>query len=202
MRAILPAGGRAERFGGVVKDLLPIGDGETLLSAAIARARALGADAVTVVTSAEKAALHERYLAGRDVQLVVSSGRGLWGAVRAALAPEPGLLILPDTVWRVVSSIPPAPLAFGVFETDEAWRYSVWVGETLVTKPAGMTHGCAWGCVAWQAEVARWWLARDDADYDDALSVAAQQFGAARFSIADYHDMASWTHYRRYLEGV
>lgn len=202
MRAILPAGGRAERFGGVMKELLPIGEGQTLLSAAIARARALGATSVAVVTSAEKAAIHERVLAGQGVDLIVASNCGLWGALRAALRPEPGMLILPDTVWATTATIPRAPLAFGVFETDEAWRYSVFQDGRIITKPAGASRGLAWGCVAWSIDTAAWWLRNGADDYDAAFNDAIPYFGCATFPITGYHDLGTWAAYRRYLEGL
>ena len=108
MLAVIPAGGRAERFGGIHKDALPIGEGLTLFGATLLRAQAMGCTSFAVITSAEKAALHERLLAGTDAALIVSTGRGLWAAVRQsfALRAERSLLLLPDTVFAPVEPVP------------------------------------------------------------------------------------------------
>jgi len=202
MLAIIPAGGKAERFHGIYKDLLPLGDGRTLLGETLSRARAMGCTRAVVVTSAEKAAAHERALAGTDTTLLVSTGRGLWAAIAAALViPSDALLLLPDTVFTPVEPVPPFPLSFGVFPTNEPERFSVIRGDTIVTKEPG-PPSLAWGCVAWSVAVADWWQGQAFSHYDDAFRGAMRRFGHRTFSIAGYEDFGAWPAYRRYVEAL
>lgn len=197
MIAVIPAGGRAERFGGIPKDMLPIGAGEFLFTAALSRARSMGADRCVVVTSAEKAAMHERLVGDGDT-LLVSTGRGLWEAIRQTFCfREDSLLVLPDTVFST-NAMPTLPLSFGVFPTDQPERFSVMRGDTIVTKEAG-APGYAWGCVAWSTEVVEFWQARSYPHYDDAFRDAMGAFPFVTFPISDYHDLGDWNAYRRFI---
>ncbi len=198
MIGVIPAGGKAERFMGVHKDMLPIGDGEFLFTAALSRARSMGCERCVVVTSAEKAAMHER-LIGSDDTLMVSTGKGLWEAIRATFCfREDSLLVLADTVFTPHAMPRGCPLFFGVFPTDQPERFSVLRGDTIVTKQAGAA-GHAWGCVAWSVEVAQFWAGTSYPHYDDAFRDAMQTFGSTTFPITDYHDLGDWNAYQRYI---
>jgi hypothetical protein len=198
MIAVIPAGGRASRFMGIHKDMLPIGDGRFLLTEAMARARLMGADRCVVVTSAEKAAMHERLLS-RDDTLLVSTDRGLWAAIEQTFVfNEASLLILPDTVFTPVAAVPRAPLAFGTFATDEPHRFSAISGDTIITKQPG-PPAQAWGCVAWGVGVIAFWRGKEYAHYDDAFRDAMAAFSFATFPIKDYHDLGDWASYRRFI---
>jgi hypothetical protein len=216
MLTILPAGGRAERFDGIYKELLPIGEGKFLLSEAIRRAHALGADRALVISSAEKYPTHARFLSrhasGYDVGISVRSERDehLWAALRREIPTgEAGLLVLPDTTWTCHDRIPAgADLAFGLFATDEPHRFSLVHDGRILTKPAGLA-GCwdAWGCVSWSAEVARFWKEEEDLrgaypDYDRAFEDAMREFGYGTFRIEDYCDLGTWTAYASFLRAA
>ena len=214
--AILPAGGRAERFDGIYKELLPIGEGEFLLSDAIRRGHELGADRTLVITSPEKHATHERFLARHaarwDVALVVRDAADdhLWAALdRAIPAGEAGLLVLPDTTWSCRERIPEgADFALGTFLTDEPHRFSLVHEGRILTKPEGLAGTWeAWGCVAWSGAVAEFWRerqARDGRypDYDRAFEDAMRRFGHATFRIEDYRDLGTWQTYVSFVRAA
>lgn len=207
MRSIIPAGGLAQRFGGIYKELLPVGDRQYLLSSAIRRAQELGADTHLVITSAEKAAVHARFLsqhaAGYSTTLQVrdNTATDLW----AALAPVVGqnsLLILPDTVFTVTECVPAScDLAFGVFTTNEPYRFSVLDAGVIHTKKelTDRKQWTAWGCVYWSEAVSGFWSDLTFTSYDAAFQAAIDMFGYKTFTIDNYHDLGSWEAYQRYV---
>lgn len=216
MLTLLPAGGRAERFDGIYKELLPIGENEFLLSAAIRRASALGAEHALVISNPDKFATHSRFLArhasGLGVELAVREERHehLWSALRREIPlGEASLLVLPDTTWTCRDRIPTeAPLAFGVFETLEPHRFSLVHDGRILTKPAGLVgKWMAWGCVYWSPAVARFWAEQEQLhgeypEYDRAFESAMQEFGYRTFAIEDYCDMGTWSSYASFVRAA
>ena len=216
MLTILPAGGRAERFDGIYKELLPIGPREFLLSAAIRRAHALGAERALVISNQDKRPTHERFLARHasefDVTLSVRSehDEDLWTALsREIPLDEPSFLVLPDTSWRCHGRIPTgAEIAFGVFETDEPHRFSLIHDGGILTKPEDATGTWqAWGCVWWSAKVARFWRDQQAAHgayphYDRAFEHAMREFGHQTFPILEYRDMGNWDAYASFMRAA
>ncbi len=214
MLAILPAGGSAQRFGGIFKELLPIGEEEYLLSAAVRRSASLGATRSMVISNADKASSHSRFLdrhcGDLDITLTVRRERDsdLWQALRAVLSlcEQRNLLVLPDTVFQVRERIPTGcDLAFGVFLTAEPHRFSVlWNGGIRTKLPApvslhpAQTHWCAWGCVYWSRQVADFWLRGDYTHYDRAFEAALREFGYRVFAIDSYSDLGDYAYYREY----
>jgi len=221
MLAILPAGGRAERFGGIYKELLPIGEREYLLSSAIERSANLGADRFLVISSADKADAHATFLHEHlfswDVTLTVRRWRDteLWDSLSRALpyCAERNLLVLPDTTWTCKDTIPAGvDLAFGTFLTDEPHRFSVLGPGGIYTKSTGLRPGRlyeAWGVVYWSKRVAEFWLnapipfgrTQAFADYDRAFEAAMRAFGYANFCIENYTDLGTWEAYQRFVRG-
>lgn len=216
MLTILPAGGRAERFDGIYKELLPIGPCEFLLSAAIRRGYALGADRALVISNRDKRPTHERFLARHAskfaVELSVRSenDENLWTALRREIPlDEASFLVLPDTSWSCPGRIPSGvDLAFGTFETDEPHRFSLVEDGRILTKPEGLTgRWQAWGCVYWSAAVARFWheYQREHGEYDHydrAFEHAMQEFGHETFPILDYRDMGNWDAYASFMRAA
>lgn len=216
MLTLLPAGGRAERFDGIFKELLPVGERRFLLSEAVRRGHALGAERALVLSSPEKHATHQRFLArhaaGFDVTLAV---RGededhLWAALRRVIPEnEPCLLVLPDTTWTCRERLPAgADLAFGVFDTDEPHRFSLVHDGRILTKPRDVVGVWqAWGCVYWTPAVARFWREREARqgaypEYDRAFEDAMREFGWATFRIEDYNDLGTWNAYASFVRAA
>ena len=131
----------------------------------------------------------------------MSTNRGLWEAIRATFPFwEPSILVLPDTIFQIVDPIVPAPLSFGVFETNESHRYSILVGDSIVTKPEDViTPQLAWGCVSWTPDTIDFWSDKKYAHYDDAFNAAMHVFGYKTFKIEDYQDLGDWESYRNFI---
>jgi hypothetical protein len=214
MLAIIPAGGRAERFGGIFKELLPIGEREYLLSSAIERSAKLGADRFLVVSNADKAAAHANFvqtrLAGYNVTLTVrrACDTELWAGLRPTLplCAESNLLVFPDTVFETSDSIPACDFALGLFETAEPWRFGVLADGQIRDKDASLrgSHR-AYGCVYWSAAVARDWWIRDRArayeSHTEAFNEAMRVFGYRTFVISSYYDLGNWASYQAFVRG-
>lgn len=198
-RMIIPAAGRAERFGGVRKELLPLSatPGDCALRRAVERA---APDPVVIVTRLDLIAAHARALDGLAVTYSIQQhGGDLWGAILTALDDCDGGLLLPDTVWEgYVPQQIDAPIVFGVFSTDEPQRYSVLREGKIHTKIAHPRRQQAWGCVLWQASAARLMRASAFKHYDRAFE-AAMGLGYATFPISAYHDLGSFPAYQRWM---
>jgi CTP:molybdopterin cytidylyltransferase MocA len=76
---IIPAAGKATRFGGLFKELLPLPNERLLLTEAVERLRFC--DQIIVVTSNEKAEAHKAILP-KDVIIQYQTGKELWGAIQ------------------------------------------------------------------------------------------------------------------------
>lgn len=211
MLGVIPAAGRASRFGGTLKELLPIGEGVHLLDNAIRQAQALHADEAVVVTRAHKAAAHaghiQHFVPDANVSFTVQSDNDdMWGAIRTTLhRRKESVLVMPDTVFHTEESIPACDFALGLFFTEEPWRYDVLIDRELHNKPAVAGLHNAWGCVYWSKDVAHFWHEMEKLSpyggFTEAFNSAMGVFGFKTFNIFQYHDLGSWEHYRRYISG-
>lgn len=209
MIAVIPAAGDCARFRGIPKECLPDRSGIPLIESAIARANWMGCDHAVVVTSTTKSALHERLLDFHGVTIIHQADHspGLWGAIRCTFPfRQDSLLVLPDTVFEepVGGLRMERPMAFGLFETKNPGRFSVFQDGRILTKN-DILQGTqlAWGCVAWKKEVIDFWEKREVIDeyedYDPAFQHAAANFGFDTFDIANYRDLGTFEDYREYL---
>jgi MobA-like NTP transferase domain len=215
MLGVIPAAGQASRFGGVMKELLPIADGSCLLDSAVRRAQLLGADEIVVVSRVWKLAAHAGHLSRtvKHVQVsytVQDDDSELWGAIRTTLSRrQDSILVMPDTTFRHSEGIPAdCDLAFGTFMTEEPQRFSVLYEGRIRTKMPptrpGRQHWIAWGCVFWSQAVVEGWLRREQMrgvykHYDEAFQEALSAFGCQQFALEDYNDLGSLAHYKEYM---
>ena len=79
---IIPAAGQALRFGGVIKELLRLPDGRTLLEHAVERLA--HCDRIVVVSNADKVDKHIPKLEGK-AGVVIQQGNEMWGAIQTAM---------------------------------------------------------------------------------------------------------------------
>lgn len=204
-RIVIPAAGESSRFGGIPKDLLPIGPRESLIQRAVKYAKRFGTP--VIITNPHKEYYHRQMCPG--VELIVRynwQDFDMWGSFRAGLMLDtPGGLILPDTVFNVMD-VPQDgyDVAFGVFTTADPWRFStirIEHGKPLriETKAKPSTSSIAWGMLLWSADAAtRLWKSGAD-HYDRALEDVAKS--PAFFPIHGYEDLGTYETYRRYLAG-
>jgi hypothetical protein len=205
MLGVIPAAGRATRFGGIFKELLPIGEDEYLLDHAIRQSAALGADHALVVTRIEKRPWHEshvyRHVDGVPVDFIEQRhGGDLWGAIRTTFPlREKSILVMPDTVFACDGPLPDCDLAFGVFVTDTPERFSIVEHDRIITKQPAEGKHLAWGCVWWSERVIDHWEQSAFTHYDRAFESAMQRFGYTLVPITQYCDLGTWASYQSYV---
>ena len=98
---IIPAAGKGVRFGGLYKELLPIGDGETLLSRAVDTLEEIPVDSTLIVTSHYKVNAHCAALNNRNVKFAIQRDyeHDAWGAIVESfdMACDWNYYLMPDT---------------------------------------------------------------------------------------------------------
>ena len=133
---IIPAAGKATRFCGLFKELMPIGEGVTLLSNAVDRLESIPVDSVLVVTSHYKIAAHSLALSSRAVKYAVQRNyeSDAWGAVQESFdcAGDWNYYLMPDTVLKVNIPEPQSDFTLGVFATYKPERFGVMDGGRIV----------------------------------------------------------------------
>lgn len=212
-QVIIPAAGKATRFGGTLKELLPLNETDTSLLRAIQNAvLGMNADEIVLVTSIEKINEHIRYI-DKNVPYgipinyrIQKNTQDLWGAILTGIDwNNDGGLVMADTVTFVNPEDSTAPLAFGIFKTWQPERFSVIRDKTIVTKEVSykeLIDGAnAWGTVEWTKEVAQHWRDTDEyAHYDDAFRDAMQIFGYATYDLPYYYDLGTFKSYTDYIK--
>jgi len=201
---VLPAAGKADRWGGYPKELLPISNDHTFLSRAVELLRSCGCDHVLVITNPAKIHLHAYHLKDwKNVMFAIQQGEEMWGAMATAIATpaEEYCFMMPDTY---VSS-PAFPLrltgefGLGVFRTPEPERFGVLRDGQIVNKQPWTRPAQAWGVLAWSDQVAARWRAGSYADYTEAINDAMRTFGYDLWELDHYFDIGSMKHYAEFL---
>lgn len=201
---IIPAGGKAERFGGVIKELLPVGDHVRLIDRAMMALHKAGAKRYLVITSKEKYTYHVNALDIWKPYFVIQSYPEIWGAVRHSLeiCGAHNILVMPDTYFPV-DAIPQnftRHLSFGYFITQKPERFGVIEDGKVVDKQAHPPgHYLAWGVLRWSNEVAHFWRRSKYESLPEALTGAMQRYGYDTFKLDYYHDMARFEDYKELL---
>lgn len=201
---ILPAAGRADRWGGYPKELLPLANNDTFLSRAVTSLEVCGCDFVIIVSNPIKIHLHAYHMRQRpNVQFAIQRGDEMWSAMVTAmdLPADEYFFMMPDTF------IPDRPFPItltkdfllGVFETDEPGRFGMLRDGRVINKDAAGGPGKAWGALAWKRSVADFWRSQAFEDYTAAINGAIDAFGFGQWTIDFYHDIASMDYYARFL---
>lgn len=212
---ILLAGGKASRFGGVRKELLPTGEDRVVLDTSIEAFRNWGAEKIIVVTSQENWGIHVSHFSNSrydDLNLFfeVQQGKEMWGAVETALphATEQNCLLMADTIVNPFqfTAVPEGyPLVFGTFYTNQPGQYSVFVDGKIVTKDIrlnGTGTYSAWGAVFFDHTVVNHWSLFEYFHYDAAFNHALSNYIHAAVPIGPYFDIGNWSRYLEYLRGT
>lgn len=202
---ILPAAGKADRWGGYPKELLPISDDDTFLTRAVGTLQRCGCDFVLLVTNPAKIHLHAYHLQNTaNVLLTLQHGDEMWGAMETAIQTpaDEYLFMMPDTFLpdRPFPESLTEAIEFGVFETDQPERFGVFRQGRIVNKQAGSVPALAWGALAWTDRVADHWRSRSYGDYTAALNDAIGAFEYGSWQLDHYFDIGSMEHYADFLE--
>ena len=196
---IIPAAGKAIRFGGVLKELLPLPNGSSFLRECYNRLKPYCTD-VLVITTDDKIQRHAAEL-GRDVIYIVQRyDNDIWGAIKTALDIPAGnyLFSMPDTYLDryTFSNYRDSDFGMGLFDTNYPERFGCLMGGEIVNKMSGLpTPAKAWGVLAWSRAVADYWLKYPQPDYTFAINAAIINFVYTQWRIAVYYDNASITDY-------
>jgi hypothetical protein len=204
-KGIIPAAGQAERFGGTLKELLPVSEGYPLIERAYDALVIGGCSDIIVVTSLAKLGAIATVLPGCTYR--IQAGATLWSAIIENLDAEARRMCfaMPDTYFNssAFERDFPAELTFGVFETDKPERFGMVRDRFIVDKMPG-EPGQAWGVIVWSELVSRLWLkhASQINNYTDALNMAIHKYGYETFDLEYYFDAANMSGYREILSHV
>jgi len=207
---IIPAGGKATRWGGFPKELLPTNASWTLLDRMfMLQTRAL-VDRVMLVSSKDKYLLHKWYVEDKrgwpnaSIILADSVKDSIIHAINA-VGDADFIFSMPDTITDIplFPETIDAPLMLGLFETELSDRFGMIRDGQIVDKQDG-PPGQAWGAFMFTNEVARFWrrVEKDCEDHTELLNAAMKEFKGGSWTINMYHDIASFNDYLRMLEVV
>jgi hypothetical protein len=209
---IIPAAGKAKRFVGIAKELLPLPDGRSLLEHAVDRLAFC--DKIVIVTNTQKWQSHmdvlHRLPNNKKVELITQEGDELMGAIRTAYLHFDALhyhMTMPDT-WCVDNAFekrPDASFSYGYFLTSEPERFGCLVDGYMVDKqPAKVMPSVAWGILSWARHINYLWEERRVEDYTQAINVALANGDCKSWPIGAYYDCADMKRYvelLNYLQG-
>ncbi len=203
---IIPARGKAVRFGGQLKELLPISNNECGLSRCIENMMRGGADEIILQSTSEKESFHR--VVTQNYALVqiacAPNGRGLWHEIRE-ITHYPAsqyLFAMPDTImpYTVFENIKDLDVSIGIFHTDNSERFGMLRDRKIVDKQPG-EPGYAYGAFVWSALAAEYLVEACNKykDHTKALNALLSRFDVNMFVIDYYCDFASFSDYKRYI---
>lgn len=189
---ILPAAGKAERFGGVLKEELPY-RGASFLEHAYNR---LPCDDVVVVTNKEKIQSHANILGDKAIYLIQHGGQDMWSAMVTGMHIDADtyFMTMPDTYLPKESmfGLPKCAFQMGLFETTRPARFGCFHNGMIINKSSAVPAPArAWGVLVWTKIVKEFWFSMPIHDYTDAINKAIVKFGSRAFALDYYHDLAS-----------
>jgi len=208
---ILPAAGKSTRFGGIFKELLPVGKDETLISRAVDTLKMAGVDNVLVVTSHYKVAAHSMALQNYNVKYAVQRdySHDVWGAIIESfdMSADRNYYLMPDTL--IPSGCLPmeteADFTLGIFTTLTPQNYGVLLNGEITDKDTTISGvQQAWGALIWSMNVVRFWKKwiAGITSHTQAFNMAMSEFGYDLFEIPEYHDIGSFDAYKEFIAHV
>jgi hypothetical protein len=201
---IIPAAGKATRFGGVLKEMLPLDEHTALIDTAYNSFKYCGS--VLVVTSLTKLVTLAAHLPDCTFR-IQQDGKDMWGAIAETLelSGKRNLFAMPDTYFnhdcwgRELAD----DFTLGLFNTDKPERFGMLRGNKIVDKQPGAA-GKAWGVLAWSDRVAEYWFENFNSieTSTQAFNMAMDKFGFSTFDLAYYYDCATMEAYKEILSYV
>ena len=136
---IIPAAGKATRFGGVIKELLPY-ENESLLRRTIRILKKGGADQVVVLTNPEKVHMHvqDTYKVKSLCYVIQQGDTLLEGLLSVPFEADRFLFAMPDTLLpEQCFSYTAGKDSFylGLFDTQEGHRFGVFNSRIRTCRP-------------------------------------------------------------------
>lgn len=215
MLGIVPCAGEGKRWGGVAKELVPIGPNRWLIDHTLDAMKTAGADRICIIASPRKIHVlvdHFRKDQYRDLNVfyvIQRQSKDIWGAIAESFpyADDINIFAMPDTMFSVhafrsfLSRKATADFALGVFETETPERFGTLINGRFVDKPKGLPIGVytAWGTLVWSEAQVEHWRRDNPIDYTDAINCGIARFGLHTFPLEYYHDFGSWTYFREWV---
>ena len=205
---IVPAAGRAERFGGIIKELLPYGE-ESLMRRTIRVLKTGGADLIVILTNPEKIHMHvqDTHSIGNLCYVIQQGDTLLDGIMSITLEADRYLFAMPDTLlpekcFGYISGRDSFYL--GLFNTTEGDRFGMWSGETIWDKNRANKgkKTMAWGVVAWPKAAMYLWRKNNYFSHTEAFNHAIKTFGAETGELESYHDFTNFEEYKNALSAL
>lgn len=217
----IPAGGMGTRWGGFMKELLPVRDGEFLINRAVEAIPAYDIYIVTNIAKIQALSLHfSMHPVKKSIRYMVQ-GEGfsgqLWGAWLQALDLDYDYtyMVMPDTYlparpFRHATIANDIELDIGFFDTLTPEKFGCIYGNRIHDKeqPPEDTSAPyrAWGCLRWTRELAELWLQLWTTSFQinshtDALNIALDRGRYRLFNLPYYHDIADFTQYQQLIKG-
>lgn len=192
---IIPAAGKAVRFGGIQKELLPISQNETLLSRTV-RILKRYADEVVIITRPDK---RHQEIEGSTYMNQIGNN-DIWSAIETGLQIEADkyYFAMPDTFIPVDAFTESERFGLGLFITNKPERFGVFRNGKIVNKQPGPT-AFAWGVLSWTKRIRDYWLSEEIADYTDAINKAIMKFGYDTWPLEFYNDVSCFEDYKAFL---
>lgn len=203
---IIPAAGKAERFGGVLKELLPVGvNGETLLHRTYRILRSV-CNQVAVVTNPHKVS-QQAATVPHALFLMQEVAADIWGAMIAGMRIQADryYFAMPDTFIQedAFLKVPYNHFCLGTFWTDRPERFGVLrSGRVLNKRPGLPVPATAWGALVWTKTVRDYWMSQPFETYTQAINSAMETFGFRTFELEFYYDNGTFTDYVELLRKV
>lgn len=225
---IIPARGQAVRYGGTLKELLPVSNGRVAIDSALVAMSMAGVDQIYIITTKDKAHFYahrfsnEQYADMGIYPNIVTPhidelvyGADLWATLSWALEQRGSkdgytFIALADTI------IPPttfqtsavytgdAGIQFATFRTSEPHRFSIIQDGEILTKPDDLSKihelpASAWGAITLAPPATAYIAGKKYNHYDTALRRAANIYGMTNYPLAYFYDIGSYQWYREYL---
>jgi len=199
---IIPAGGKAVRFNGIMKECLPDKQGTPLILRTVRQLEQF-CDAVVVISNPEKISEHARFLGTSCLYRMTHGQNDMWKGIESGLQipAQRYWLQMPDTaVDYSFDGDSDSSFLMGTFETDKPERFGCLHDGWIVNKNRDIpTPARAWGVLSWTKAVADMWFETEPQDYTEAINHAIGLFDYQTFELESYNDMATIRDYQDYL---
>lgn len=222
MIGLIPAAGSAERWGGYIKELLPIDSNTKLIDRTINILQRMGCTTLLVITNKQKIDTIVKHLDVfcqiRNIPVsYIIGGATMWKSIEKSLpflVNDSTIMAMPDTYFTPEAECPielESDFSLGLFNTYYPDQFSVLINGNIYTKDSSFINAEnhskkyeAWGLAGWSQQVSKFWLEHplgfDNGDgYDRMFEKAINNFSLSTFKLKEYWDMKNFSAYKEFL---
>jgi hypothetical protein len=222
MIGIIPCAGKATRWGGNYKELLPIGENKWLIDCSIDQMYLSGVRKFCIVSNPEKISTHIQHFQkdkykGICIFFVIQNyNQDILGAIKTALPfcekEDFVFFSMPDTLFGEIgfNVNPKVDFNLGVFNTINGNRFGVLDQEPfktckIINKNEDFVgiNKLAWGNFVANWKVIQFWYSWAYVDssytYTDLLNSTIKMFSYDLHTLDYYYDFENWDEYKRWI---